>query len=1260
MASPVSSASLTGVLERIIFFNEENHYTIAELRPDLPAQGGKPASREPVTIVGALPGVQCGETLRLAGEWTRHAQHGAQFKVASFQSELPSSVYGIRKYLGSGLVPGIGKVYANKIVDAFGTDTFRVLSEESGKLRQVDGIGKVRATAIKTAWEEQKTLREVHIFLQTYGVTTAQCVRIVKKWPSGAPDLIQAEPYRLAREIDGIGFKTADQIARNLGFANDAAPRLDAGLIYALQTLEEEGHTAYPRGELVDYTANLLETSADRVKARIDALVAAKELVEQSDPVAGSVDPGPDSPSQPTTIGHSAKRSTQTGTESASASGIQNSKTENRKFDFLQLPHNDRFERKIADVVGRLGAVPSGLPPIKIDAAIAWAQDKAGFEFHPLQSSALAHALRHKLSILTGGPGTGKTTILRALVEILKAKKVRVTLSAPTGRAAQRLAETTGGFASTIHRLLAFDPARGGFLHNESKPLATDFLIVDESSMLDTRLAAALLQAVPSRAHLLLVGDIDQLPSVGAGNVLKDLIAVSSQLSALNSQIGSPALPVTRLSFVYRQQKESHIVTTAHAINEGVAQPPPIAAEVASVQAWDDLNFIAANGAEDCLAKVIELCTRYIPQHFQWFNPVTDVQVLAPMHKGVVGVANLNTQLQATLNPGAPGLRAISGEYRPGDKLIQLRNNYDKNLFNGDIGTVVSVDLTKGTLIADFDGERHLFERGEFGDTGLAYAISIHKCVSADTWVLSDNGWRQIGELWPVHGKGRRLRPLRLRLAGPEGMVQTDQIYRGQLEPAIRLTTRHGYELIGSHRHPVQVYSLEAGGLIWKKLPELRVGDYLPLRRTMDLFPGREFAVRYQPGSYRLRQPIQLPRTVNARVAQLLGYLVGDGSYDERKDGDVRLTNADRSLVRNYARILREQFGLRPTLSRSTAHKTAPTWYVIRKNFREWLVAAGLEYATARQKKIPCSILQSPRPVQAAFLRGLFDTDGSASGNGTRVVLATSSRLLADQTRMLLLNFGIITALLHIRASDSWRVEMYGANLRLFEQHIGFGLPAKIRQLRRMARRGAGGKGKTNVDIIPGAYRLWRTLRTEIRSRLGPTKGRLDHGLFGRSFLPSGLLLGNLARPSCRTNYRHLNELLPAIIRRWPWARDLASYRALEKLRRSRFFYDPVRSLAPTEAAMHDLHVPGAHAFVTNGFISHNSQGSEYPVVVIPLLKGHFMMLQRNLLYTALTRGRKKVFIVGEPAAYSMAVRNAEAKLRCTHLREKILPRDNG
>jgi exodeoxyribonuclease V alpha subunit len=690
------AATLTGVVERIIFLNEETHYTIAEFRPELPAHARPNERAEPVTITGPLPGVECGETLHLTGEWTRHAQHGAQFKVVGFKSELPSSVYGIRKYLGSGLVPGIGKVYANKIVDAFGTDTFRMLSEESGKLRDVPGIGKKRVTAIKAAWDAKRTERELYIFLQTYGVTPSQCVKIAKHFGPSAQTILTTEPYRVAREIDGIGFKTADRIAINLGYANDAPPRIDAGILYALETLQEEGHTGYPETELRDHCANQLETETRIVEARISSLVESKHLVRHASPQTQAKSPPVASQSP--------------------ASG------------FVQLPHNERHERKIAQVVGRLIRVGSGLPPIKADAAVEWAEKKAGFAFHELQRVAVRNALTQKVTILTGGPGTGKTTILRALVEILKAKKVRVHLAAPTGRATQRLAETTGGFASTIHRLLKYDPANGGFVSNESTPLATDFLIVDEASMLDTRLASSLLQAVPSRAHVLLVGDTDQLPSVGAGNVLNDLIHAGSAWTAN----GRSGVPVTRLSVIYRQQDQSGIVLTAHAINSGNPVLPPSISEVAQANASGDLTFITATDAEDCTRKLIQVCTEFVPRNLPWADPIHDVQVLAPMHKGVAGVANLNLQLQAALNSHAKGLKAITGEFRPGDKIIQLRNNYDKNLFNGDIGRVLSINAEKGSIEANFDGERHTFERGEFGDLALAYSISIHKSQGSE------------------------------------------------------------------------------------------------------------------------------------------------------------------------------------------------------------------------------------------------------------------------------------------------------------------------------------------------------------------------------------------------------------------------------------------------------------------------------------------------------------------------------------------------
>jgi exodeoxyribonuclease V alpha subunit len=691
--SPPSEANrLTGVLERIIFLNEENAYTIAELRPEAPPGAGKPPT---VTVVGPLPGVECGETLHLTGEWTRHAQHGAQFKVAAFRTELPASVYGIRKYLGSGLVSGIGPAYAHQIVDVFGADTFRILSEESGRLRDVPGIGRKRAAAIKRAWDEKRAERELYIFLQTYGVTPGQCLKLVARYGAQAKAVLTGEPYRVAREIDGIGFKTADRIAINLGFANDAPPRLDAGLLYALATLQEDGHTAYGEDELGALATELLATQSDRVRARIAALVEARDLVRQ----AGAA-PGDGMVGAP----------------------------------LLQLPVHDRAEARIAAAVHRLSVVASGLPPIKVEAALDWAEarfnapgapaarsrggGRPAFEFHALQRAAIGQALRSKVSILTGGPGTGKTSCLRALVDILKAKRVRVHLAAPTGRAAQRLAEATGGFASTIHRLLRYDAAAGGFTANEDHPLATEFLIVDEASMLDTRLAAALLSAVPARAHVLLVGDVDQLPSVGPGNILKDLIATGR-------------IPVMRLDAVFRQHGTSGIVATAHAINHGDAGAPPVSA------AWNpadgaDLVFLSAASQEACVETVLRLCAEDIPRHCPGVDPVNDVQVLAPLYKGAAGVANLNLQLQAALNGRARGVRTPAGELRPGDKIIQLRNNYDKNLFNGDIGVVTAAAPEAGTLEARFDGAKQTFERGELGDLALAWAISIHKSQGSE------------------------------------------------------------------------------------------------------------------------------------------------------------------------------------------------------------------------------------------------------------------------------------------------------------------------------------------------------------------------------------------------------------------------------------------------------------------------------------------------------------------------------------------------
>lgn len=655
---------LRGVLERILFANAETRFCIGELRPD--------GNDELIPILGVLPGVQCGETLELEGEWTSHKTHGPQFKVHQFRSTLPATVYGLRKYLGSGLVPGIGKVYANKIVDVFGLETLRIIEEESSRLREVPGIGKKRAGEIKEAWDSQRAQREVMMFLQTYGVTVGQCLRLVKQYGNQAIEILRNEPYRVAREIDGIGFRTADKIAINLGFANDSPQRLQAGVLFALRELEDDGHTAYAFGQLVDRAAELLEVQHDPIRSAVETLLRGKQLRQ----LEGS--------------------------------------------DLLQLPDTARAEQQVAQALQRLLQTPSPFPPIKVDAAVEWAAERSGFQFAPAQADAIRAALQHKITIITGGPGTGKTTILRAVVDILKAKKVKLMLASPTGRAAQRMTQSTGQQAATIHRLLKFDPITGGFTVDQSQPLRCDCLIVDECSMLDNRLAAALFQGLPAQAHLILVGDIHQLPSVGAGNILKDLMA-------------SGLFAVAELNQIFRQKEQSAIVSTAHGILQGFAKPPPAIARLSQpINPTQDLFFVEATDTDACIQSVRRLLLHTLPRFFPWANTKRDVQVLVPMHKGVVGIGNLNKELQQALNPNGRAVSFGSIQFREGDKVIQTRNNYDHQIFNGDLGVVSAVLPDAGTLAVDFDGNVIDFERSDLSDLQPAYAISIHKSQGSE------------------------------------------------------------------------------------------------------------------------------------------------------------------------------------------------------------------------------------------------------------------------------------------------------------------------------------------------------------------------------------------------------------------------------------------------------------------------------------------------------------------------------------------------
>lgn len=656
-----NSFSLEGVLERITFYNEENGFLIGKLKGS--------EGKEEIAVIGKAPKVQCGETLVLSGTWTIHPKHGKQFSFDTFESKLPASAYGIRKYLASGLIHGIGKTYAKKIVDHFGADTLRVISEESGRLREIEGIGKLRAKSIKQAWEEQKAVREVMMFLQTYGVTDALCLRLVRKYGNEAKTILETDPYRIIREVKGIGFKTADRIALNLGLASNGPPRIDAGILHVMQECEDQGHTHFERREIALQAIELLQAGSLEVENRIDALLSQGEVVLS-------------------------------------------------KPEWVQLPATARAEHTLSHSLNLLLNGKSSLPPILVEKAIEWAQQKAGFEFADKQIEGIQQALSSKVSIMTGGPGTGKTTILRALVSILRAKKTKIFLAAPTGRAAKRMSESTSHFAQTVHRLLKFDPSQGGFSVNEQNPLLCDYLIMDESSMLDVRLAAALVRALPANSHLLLVGDADQLPSVGSGNVLKDLIDCHE-------------LPVTRLQVTFRQSDDSGIVGLAHSILSGRSGPPSPLKSSSTLPRHHDVHFIHAESPEDCVNIVCELCTRTLPRVLG-IDPMTDLQILAPLHRGVGGIGNLNDQVRDALNPNGATYMLGSMLFREGDKVIQTRNNYDKDVFNGDLGIIKKVDSINGVLEIDFEGKLVNYERMEVTDLQPAYAISVHKSQGSE------------------------------------------------------------------------------------------------------------------------------------------------------------------------------------------------------------------------------------------------------------------------------------------------------------------------------------------------------------------------------------------------------------------------------------------------------------------------------------------------------------------------------------------------
>ena len=676
---PPEVSLLDGVLERVTFANPETGYTIARIGP---AHGGS----DLVTVVGALLGAQVGESLRLRGRWTSHPKYGRQFEVHSYTTVLPATTQGIQRYLGSGLIKGIGPVMAERMVAHFGVDIMHVIESEPARLTEVDGLGPKRTAMITAAWAEQKAIKEVMVFLQGVGVSTSLAVRIYKKYGDEAITVVRDEPYRLAADVWGIGFKTADTIAAAVGIARDSPERIKAGLAYTLSEAADDGHCYLPAPNLMADAAKILEVPAELITPCLDELAAAEGVIRESVPAAAAApDQAETAPQVPA----------------------------------VYLPPFLMAERALSAALLRLLAARAdrlaAFREVDWDKALAWLRSRTGTPLAPEQEEAVRLALTSRVAVLTGGPGCGKSFTVRSVVALAQAKGAKVVLAAPTGRAAKRLAELTGHEAATIHRLLQLKPG-GDPSFDAATPLDADLVVVDETSMVDLILANKLVKAVPPGAHLLLVGDVDQLPSVGAGEVLRDLLTAGT-------------LPVVRLTKIFRQAQQSGIVVNAHKINAG--QPP-------GLTGFADFFWFSCDEPEETAALVTDIVARRIPARFG-LDPRRDVQVLCPMHRGPAGAGNLNLALQQALTPfaeGQPERRYGGRVFRVGDKVTQLRNNYEKGaagVFNGTVGVVTGISLEDHVLTVLTDEDEQVeYGFDELDELAHAYAVTIHRSQGSE------------------------------------------------------------------------------------------------------------------------------------------------------------------------------------------------------------------------------------------------------------------------------------------------------------------------------------------------------------------------------------------------------------------------------------------------------------------------------------------------------------------------------------------------
>jgi len=1100
--------------------------------------------------------VKANDPVRLEGRWADHPKYGRQFEAEFMGHDLEMSPDGLANFLANHPnIKGIGPAKARLIADRFGAGFDAAIRTSPEAVAAAAKVPVETALELQRIWLANSDFNAAMAYLAAYGLTHHQVTTLVGKFGSQVVPILERDPYVLIREIPGFGFKRVDKIARKMGTPKDLPSRIRAGVQYCVLAALDDGDCWVEYEDLLDRANALL------VMDTLDS----RQVIE----------------------GH---------LEALIADGILLSLA----FERLVVadPEIHRMESELAAIL-KSAHQPAPHAVKEVERLL----DAEGGELNPEQREAVRNALTYSISLMTGGAGSGKTYAVSTITSIAERLELKVVLAAPTGKAAKRLEEVVGHEASTIHRLLGFNGHT--YSRDALNPIEADILAIDEVSMVEVPLAWRLFQAIDrSKTAVVLVGDHNQLPPVGPGNLLRDLVK-------------SRAIPTAVLTQIIRQA--GTLKENSTAILSGEVRPT-CEVKNGARRPWYVINKFTDR---DDVRRMLLLLFEEVLGERLGYDLIRDVQVLTPTHKGPLGTLELNIELQRLLQKKLFGfdVPAVEPGHRPrlypGDKVIQTKNDYELGVMNGAMGVAATVGPRNETVTVQFDDHEVEYSSTDAQELSLAYAVSIHKCVSGDTLIATRSGLRPIRELAQGLSAGE-FRGDVLPIAGRSGWVETDQVYAGGVQPTLRVTTRAGYTIEGSHRHPVLVATPE-GHCVWRRLPDLRKGDVMVLRRGVSAAGAYVDTRIFVPTRITNPRLGKIPPFINEELGWLLGVLVGDGNQTDRDDGRVEVSKGDLAFLLRAADAAERLLGVKPRVRKR--RDGLPSFYFHGRLVREFLAWVGLDYVTAPAKVVPWAILRSPLSVQRSFLRGLFDTDG---GVNHLVHFTTTSAQLAFEVQQLLLNHKIISRRYLIHGKDpvrgysaAYRIDITGDEQRYFRESIGFSHPAKRRRLEDLRAGNEALWARSSRGTIPHGRQLAAELRSEMRRSGG----------WSRYVGSVGSLLSRIVNGAAHLSIWHARYIVAIV----PRVQDFGPAGAeIARIVADGLFFDPVVSIEPAQAEVFDLHVPKGHAFVGNGFVNHNSQGSEFPCAVVIAHKSHSFMHHRNLLYTAVTRAKESVIILGD------------------------------